>query len=426
MSHTPAAFGHHSSIKSTRSNKSVFDAVVRHTTASVSKSHLACDSAKGSDYTERKSFWRTCCGLIRRRERSEPEPEFKPTVVLLRHSERLDYVDKKYKETEEGKLFPYDAPLTLQGWKLAEDAAEDLAKLNSEGLYFAAIATSPYRRCVETAVVIAKRLELPIVLDQEIGEVWEKKMGDHPWRSASKLKQLIDELQVPSVLNPLLVDGGYKLFGKKPQYPESLDKARSRMVVRFETYIRQSEELQQNFIICTHADGIAAACGMFERGCADVTKMDFCSRIIARRRDSKDEKGAEDKNTFAKYWKTELKGIQLERNQAEGATKKMNEYIHNMACEENEQMVAARREERTSTDKTFDAKLKEFLAQQPESPENEEVETHAETETPDTETSKTDTHELGEQNSPGFRESDSCWTDGDLAQEVPLPSVTRL
>lgn len=404
------------STKSTKSNQSVFAAVTRHqaTSISASKSTLAGLESQSVNASDRPKSW-CCCGFLRR-PRSAPEQlEFRPTVVLLRHSERLDYVDKNYKETEEGKEFPHDAPLTQPGWKMAEEAADDLAKLHNEGLMFAAVATSPYRRCVETAAVIAKRLNVPIVLDQEIGEVWEKKMGDKPWRSPSELKKLLNDLMVPKVLNPLLGDGGYKLFGKVPQYPETLEKARNRMVVRFETYIRQSEELEHNFILCTHADGMAAACGMFERGCADVTRMDFCSRIIARRiPQGKD--ASEDMNTFAKRWDVELKGIEIE-NKGEGATEKMNEYIHSMACEENEQMVVSRREKRTSTDKTFDAKMKSLFAAMPESED-------LDTTTPDTKASEQDTSDPADRGSIGTREVLSARSSmGDLATEPPLPAI---
>jgi len=245
-------------------------------------------------------------------------------------------------------------------------------------------------------------------------------MGDHPWRSPSELKRLLNDLMVPKVLNPLLGDGGYKLFGKIPQYPESLEKARNRMVVRFETYIRQSQDLEHNFILCTHADGIAAACGMFERGCADVTKMDFCSRIIARRRPNGTGEVSENMNTFAKQWEIELKGIEMERSKGEGATQKMNEYIHNMACEENEQMVVDRKERRTSTDKTFDAKLKTLLAATPELEE-------ADTIVPDTEASMDDTVGAGDQRPVCIREVGSLHSSvasmWELLVEAPLQPV---
>merc|ERR1712066_215237 len=93
---------------------------------------------------------------------------------------------------------------------------------------------------------------------------------------------MAQDLQVKT-LNPILEDGSIKIFGKPPQWPESLEDAKNRYIVRIETYIRQSMETKQNMIIVTHADAVAAALVIFERGGADVQNMGFCARIIAKR-----------------------------------------------------------------------------------------------------------------------------------------------
>jgi broad specificity phosphatase PhoE len=241
---------------------------------------------------------------------------------------------------------------------LAKEVAAEFAELHKQ-VSFALIATSPYRRCVETAMVISEVLRIPIVLDQEIGEVWEEKMrkDPRPWRPPKALKHM---LKGHKVLNPHLPEGGYKLFGKEPAFPETLAKARNRMVVRFETYIEQSENLHQNFILCTHADGIAAALHMFERGNADISKMGFCSRITATRKVVNGEVEAE--NTFAKRWEVDVKGIEFTIFEPESSTKKLFEDMHLDACQENQELVARRREGRTQTDKLFDARMTNLLA----------------------------------------------------------------
>lgn len=310
----------------------------------------------------------SCCGLISRgRKLDGAQNVFKQAVLLVRHSERLDYVDKEYSKTPEGQEWPWDAPLTARGWILAREVAAEFAALQEE-MKFALIATSPYRRCVETAMAIAKASKLPIVLDQEIGEVWERKMGDEklPWRSPQGLQEMLKGYQV---LNPLLPEGGYKLFGRKPTFPETLSKARSRMVVRFDTYIRQSESLHQNFIICTHADGLAAALNMFERGSADVSGIDFCSRILAKRI-PKDEES--ELNSYAKHWHVEPKGIEMTKFEGEGSSKKLYESMHLDECEATEKEARARRSARTKTDKMFDENMQALLRQAGEQTEDDD------------------------------------------------------
>lgn len=289
---------------------------------------------------------------------------FRPALLLIRHSERQDYVDKAYKTSEEGKLWPHDCPLTEAGWNLAHSEAEELAVLHKE-LKFAVVATSPYRRCLETASVFAKKLGLPMVLDQEVGEVWEKKMGNDPlpWRQPTQLQAMVKELKVENVLNPVLEDGGIKLFGKPPKFPESLSSARNRMVVRFETYIRQSEELKQNFIICTHADGIAAALSMFERGIPDINQLDFCCRVVARQKAKLDKGKDGEENVFARRWDVDTKGINATKAEMNEGAKKYWEKSHLENCEEVQEMVAKRKSVRTVTDKSFDDAFRRTISE---------------------------------------------------------------
>jgi broad specificity phosphatase PhoE len=225
---------------------------------------------------------RRCCGLL-----PPKVAVFEPTIVVLRHSERKDYVDKTYKTSPEGQAWPVDAPLTERGIELAAEVAQELAVLH-ETACFAAIATSPYRRCMETAAQVAKALKLPVTIDQELGEVRDREMPkDHPaHRSPKQLVEMAEQLEL-DVLNPFLEDEGegfgegYKVFGKEPDWPETLDGAKLRYNVRIENYIEQSQKHQRNFILVTHADAVAAVLGVFQRGCADVQSMDFCARVVA-------------------------------------------------------------------------------------------------------------------------------------------------
>lgn len=280
---------------------------------------------------------------------------FEQTIVILRHSERLDHVDPKYKETEEGKKWPFDTPLTANGVKLAREVAVELAKLHEKAC-FAMVASSPYRRCMETAAEVAKALKLPVIIDQEVGEVWDEAMPQErpPHRSATQLQEMAQTLGM-RVTNPVLPEGGFKLFGKRPQeWPETTAMGHKRCIVRMETYIEQSAATQQNFIIVSHAPMVAAMMDLFQRGMCDVEKLDYCARVIATRSTRKSQVGLEH-GVYAEQWAVDSKGVQV------GINMDATEENHLQFCNEAQQMASKRKSLRTKTDLMFDASLKDLL-----------------------------------------------------------------
>jgi broad specificity phosphatase PhoE len=282
-------------------------------------------------------------------------------MVVLRHSERQDYVDKSYGSSEEGKAWPHDAPLTQKGVELAKSVAAELADLSSrKGANFVAVASSPYRRCLETAAEVSKLLDLPVLIDQEIGEVRERVMPkDKPaHRRGTKLKELAKALGIRP-LNPELEDGSLKIFGKQPNWPESLEDAKNRYIVRIETYIRQSAEQQQNMIVVTHADAVGAALVMFERGGADVQSMGFCARVIVNRTIKQSRASDSEKSVYAHQWEVDVKDVGQEVFH-DPAMAKYYEKVHLETCDETEQMAFKRKEKRTKTDMLFDSTLKKL------------------------------------------------------------------
>lgn len=329
------------------------------------ESSNAMDSMKPmSVATPRKSFCQSLCGCFRSREPRPPPPEpFRQTMVILRHSERKDYVDPSYRSSEEGQAWPYDAPLTEAGVELARTVARELAEVSDGKLQanFVAIASSPYRRCLETAAEVAKLLDLPVLIDQEIGEVRERAMPSdmEAHRRGVELAKLVDDLGIRP-LNPELEDGSLKVFGKQPPWPESLEDAKSRYIVRIETYIRQSAEQQQNLILVTHADAVGAALVMFERGGADVQKMDFCARVIVNRALTLAEEKDEEEGTsvYAHQWGVECKDIGADIIH-DPKMAKLHEKMHMEVCEETEEIAVKRKMNRTKTDATFDKTLKQ-------------------------------------------------------------------
>merc|ERR1712232_173209 len=151
-------------------------------------------------------------------------------------------------------------------------------------------------------------------MGQEVGEVWEAAMPkEHPpHRSPVELMAMAKELGM-TVKNPMLPEGGIKLFGKVPQkYPETTADGHKRCRVRVQHYVEQSNETQQNFIIVTHAPAVAAMIDIFEHGMCDVEKLEYCARVIATRKLDKGTRDSElkaEKSVFAEQWSVETKGV---------------------------------------------------------------------------------------------------------------------
>mmetsp|Transcript_73461 Transcript_73461/g.192656 ORF Transcript_73461/g.192656 Transcript_73461/m.192656 type:complete len:320 (-) Transcript_73461:454-1413(-) len=285
-----------------------------------------------------------CCGLgLGRRERP-----FEQTLVVVRHSERLDFADPGYPETEEGRAWPFDAPLTEHGVELAQSVAAEMDELHKKAR-FGMIASSPYRRCMQTAAVIARRLNLPVVLDQEIGEVWGEDMPSErpPHRSPLQLQEMAQELGI-QVSNPVLAEGGFKLFGKRPQtWPETVRMGHERALVRMHAYIEQSARHRQNYIIVSHAPAVAAMVNIFQRGAIDIERLEYCARVTASRC-VVPAKVAEDSDVYVDQWTVTSEGVGFELNFD------ASEQAHMEACEGTHKQVAQRREKRTKTDGLFD------------------------------------------------------------------------
>lgn len=306
-----------------------------------------------------KSRWRrSCCKCMTRRK---ADPPFQQMVVVMRHSERLDQVDPNYGETELGQAWPHDAPLTDRGVNLATEVAEELHHLNEE-VGFSAVATSPYLRCLQTAAIVAKRLDLPVVIDQELSELWGSVMPkDHlPHRSPIQLQALAEELGI-EVMNPEIPQGGLKLFGKAPvEWPEELETCHKRYLVRIETYIRLSASTKQNYIIVGHAPGVVAAINIFERGNAEVLNTEFCGRVIARRAVMKRDKTTpeQEHGVYAAQWSVVSKAVDVQIVKPDSHMVKYYENMHLEVCDEAETMAKHRAVHRTSTDTLFDQTLR--------------------------------------------------------------------
>lgn len=85
------------------------------------------------------------------------------TVYLVRHGERLDSIDKTWYEKENGNK--YDSPLSDKGKEQATKLAQRLLQEPIDYIF-----TSPYWRALQTAHPVAEVLDLPLYVENGIGE----------------------------------------------------------------------------------------------------------------------------------------------------------------------------------------------------------------------------------------------------------------
>lgn len=216
---------------------------------------------------------------------------YEQLIAVVRHGERLDAADPGlWWGTKEGKAYPFDCPLTSHGAKQAYDAGVVLKNL---GCAVDLVVSSPYHRCVQTALVIARVFRAELAIDAELGEVYGPRTmgGDdaNPPKRRS-IEEVLEFVQSKADGVVLHKEGNsLEFLGVAPDWPETLEEARIRFVCRIETYIERSTRLRRNFILVTHGDAVAATAAILLRSCVNavpgntVTKVNYCGLVAAKR-----------------------------------------------------------------------------------------------------------------------------------------------
>lgn len=211
-----------------------------------------------------------------------------PLFGVVRHAERADgiyafYEDGRWTGSEDYFRWPLDPPLSDAGHTEADglgDHIRDFAK--RKGSMFHVIISSPYLRCVQTAVKICKKQGpgVKILLDHSFGEVCGP--------------SVMGEVQPQIYLRPFEearkycrshgVDCVSCAVGKQPVWPETLKDARARYALSFLSYLRRASVAKRNFLIVTHGDCIGTVMGILpDQKHSKVTKVDYGAAILASR-----------------------------------------------------------------------------------------------------------------------------------------------
>lgn len=211
-------------------------------------------------------------------------------VAVVRHAERADEAwDSRWLLGEESKRHPFDPPITAKGGQQAQQVALELCSAGG----FHRVVSSPYLRCVQTALVIAERLDLPVELDHELGEIYGPTIFGHnqgeepvarPWRSPEELMRALGDLLGPDhpSLARICPDN---LTGRMPQWPEAPSAARCRCASSFRRYVQQARETEWGCVLVSHAYMVQASLSVFPPTSSwTLASIGYCGTLVGRLR----------------------------------------------------------------------------------------------------------------------------------------------
>eukprot|EP00928_Gymnodinium_smaydae_P088227 TRINITY_DN72334_c0_g1_i1.p1 TRINITY_DN72334_c0_g1~~TRINITY_DN72334_c0_g1_i1.p1 ORF type:complete len:266 (+),score=38.39 TRINITY_DN72334_c0_g1_i1:62-859(+) len=185
--------------------------------------------------------------------------------AVVRHAERADGLfaftgDMRWCQTDDYRHWQFDPPLSNCGHAQAKEMAATLQDASErQGSPINVVISSPYARCIQTAVAICQ--ELPrarLLVDRSLGEVFGPSvMGETepicPVRPLSDVMEYCEQQGVTFNGSTL---------GKWPSWPEDLKAARRRFANRFLTYLHRASKAKRNFVLVTHGDCVGAALAM--------------------------------------------------------------------------------------------------------------------------------------------------------------------
>ena len=126
-------------------------------------------------------------------EEKPKEEEQKQIVFVVRHGHRIDDFDSSWKDTTDR---PYDPPLTDEGIKAAGIVGTELSEFPSPERP-SHVVSSPFIRCVQTAVEISKKLQLSNVhINYRIGEIHSEQVLKHATAPEYEIPDEIDGIKI--------------------------------------------------------------------------------------------------------------------------------------------------------------------------------------------------------------------------------------
>lgn len=209
--------------------------------------------------------------------------------AVMRHAERADsesaWSQDSWALSSDGQQWPFDPPLSDRGLADASVvAARELHSHHKNAIRSSeecwVVVSSPYLRCVQTAVEVCVELgpKSVLILDQELGEVYGPEiMGDHEPAAVRRPVEAAWQF-----CNSRHVKYRPQLLGRPPGWPETIVQMRTRVLRCFLRYLRRGALAHRNFVIVTHADGVGAAlAAMPSMQGRLIERVEFCGMFFA-------------------------------------------------------------------------------------------------------------------------------------------------
>lgn len=213
--------------------------------------------------------------LCRRASANERGPQI---FVVMRHSERLDFTDEDaWFADPASDIFPKDTPITETGWEYARVQGRLVAELCAlHEVQIDAIISSPYLRCIQTALAVREVLpspssergetttQMPLLLDVELSEVnlYSKPKGTfdaetlHEYEEFWKRRRTYEEVRALPDLKDVPLSNHGDFAGRPPPWPERRRDAHIRGLCRFAEWIERGREGEKPS--CYHTSGFGA------------------------------------------------------------------------------------------------------------------------------------------------------------------------
>jgi len=187
------------------------------------------------------------------------------TFAIVRHADRLDHTPD-WKSYPDREAYPNDTPLTPDGFDHAAQVADIL---DNQQRQFKLVVASPYLRCAQTASCIARKLNVPVHFDLDLGEIFDViSMGHHCSHKAQhRSPEVLEEKLKPDFPDIEYVrdeQGLIKIEGKLQRFPEPFDGARIRFCYKVKKLVQQAAAELSSIVIVTHGDAVASVVGMLK------------------------------------------------------------------------------------------------------------------------------------------------------------------
>jgi len=177
------------------------------------------------------------------------QPINQQSIWIIRHGERIDDVDADWVDTAE---FIYDPPLTERGHKQARLTG---MKLLSESTNISFIFSSPFQRCISTALEISQIIQVPVLIEDGLSEVLTRSVvSSQPALLWHKKKDFLNSIRVNSEL--LDTNGFHTSVHSMPRFPEEWPGYKSRYKNTLNSILQAPQYQGKNMVFVTHGLGV--------------------------------------------------------------------------------------------------------------------------------------------------------------------------